>query len=182
MKSLTVSIVLLACYVTITSQFDVSGSDNVNTAIPTENDSRPEESEYGESAAAASMADTDELFSSKRQLPADYYVNAPSSSSSHRNRKIVEKRLMVDDKMEKIGTALVEYHKLLRNNPQLTVSQKKVILIHINDLLIEMKKLLSENPDREYLLKKLPFGHGDFGGEQLGEPLNPDHQPFKWGK
>lgn len=95
----------------------------------------------------------------------------------------IKRLLMIDDKFEMMAKALIEYHKLLRLNQQLTPNQKKIILLQINDILVEMKKYFDESPENEILFNKMlhKLGNVDFT-DLNGSSDSENRLPFKWGK
>lgn len=98
------------------------------------------------------------------------------------NERAVNKKdtLTNDDKFEKASSLFVEYYKLLKDN-QVNSYQKKIILMHLNQLSKELMKYFEGKSESVLLNILLKNASKDVDEEPTGGKSY-ERQPFKWGK
>lgn len=93
----------------------------------------------------------------EKRSPKSYYLNVRYSKPQQAKRMSAS-----DEKLHKMAKVFFEYLNLLKSN-QLSSNYKKVIIAHLNELIVEMRRHFAENPEHEQTFKQL-FKNVNSGG------------------
>jgi hypothetical protein len=93
----------------------------------------------------------------EKRSPKSYYLNVRYSKPQQAKRMSAS-----DEKLHKMAKVFFEYLNLLKSN-QLSSNYKKVIIAHLNELIVEMRRHFAENPEHEQTFKQF-FKNVNSGG------------------